>query len=271
MEPGQSNPREIGGDVGGAAMKTISDVVAWLTDAAHWQGSDGVIVRTLQHLELSAIALGIVVVLALPPALWLGHMRKGGFLAVNVSNVGRAVPTFAVLTLLALTSLGIGSSTVVLALVLFGIPPVLTNSYVGVREVDRDIVEAARGMGMTGFQQLRRVELPLAVPLVLNGIRLAAVQIVGTMTIAALVSGPGLGRIIQEGFATQNVPELEAGALLVVVLALLVEGAFAWLQRVVDPVRRAHKRTPVAPPPVQPLLEAASVVGSAPDRSDRVS
>src|SRR5690348_14941447 len=193
--------------------------------------------------------------------MWLGHIRKGGFLAVNVSNIGRAVPTFAVLTLLALTSLGIADRTVVLALVLFGIPPVLTNAYVGVREVDRQTVEAAKGMGMTGLQQLLRVELPLAVPLVLNGVRLAAVQIVGTMTIAALVSGPGLGRIIQEGFATQNKPELEAGALLVVVLALLVEGAFGWLQRVVDPVRRAHKKTPSPTPPAVPLLDAASMVG----------
>jgi osmoprotectant transport system permease protein len=221
-------------------MKLFSDVISWLTQGGHWRGSDGIVVRTVQHVELSAVALLIVVIVALPIALWLGHIRRGGFLAVNVSNVGRAVPTFAVLTLLALTSLGIGNRTVVLALVLFGLPPVLTNAYVGVREVDPEIVEAARGMGMTGLQQLRRVELPLAIPLVLNGIRLAAVQIVATMTIASLVSGPGLGRIIQEGFATQNKPELEGGAVLVVVLALLVEGGFALLQRVLDPVRRAH-------------------------------
>jgi osmoprotectant transport system permease protein len=250
-------------------MSSLRGVIDWLTDGAHWQGSDGVIVRTLQHVELSAIALAIVVAVSLPVALWLGHIKKGGFLAVNLTNVGRAVPTFAVLTLLALTSLGIGNRSVVLALVLFGIPPVLTNAYVGVREVDPQVVEAARGMGMTGLQQLRRVELPLAVPLVLNGVRLAAVQIVATMTIAALVSGPGLGRIIQEGFATQNKPELEAGALLVVVLALLVEGVFAWLQRVVDPVRRAHRGgrggqrgKPVGKAPEPALLDAGSVVGT---------
>jgi osmoprotectant transport system permease protein len=241
-------------------MTTITGVFDWLSDGAHWSGSDGVVVRTIQHVELSAVALVIVVVISLPIAMWLGHIKRGGFLAVNVSNVGRAVPTFAVLTLLALTSLGIGNRTVVLALVLFGIPPVLTNAYVGVREVDQQAVEAARGMGMTGLQQLRRVELPLAIPLVLNGVRLAAVQIVATMTIAALVSGPGLGRIIQEGFATQNKPELEAGALLVVVLALLVEGGFAWLQRVVDPVRRAHRGDESAP--AEPaLVGSASVVG----------
>ena len=247
-------------------VKTISDVYSWLTDGAHWRGSDGVIVRTAQHVELSAIALLIAVAVALPIAMWLGHIRKGGFLAVNVSNIGRAVPTFAVLTLLALTSLGIADRTVVLALVLFGIPPVLTNAYVGVREVDRQTVEAAKGMGMTGLQQLLRVELPLAVPLVLNGIRLAAVQIVATMTIASLVSGPGLGRIIQEGFATQNKPELEAGALLVVVLALVVEGGFAWLQRVVDPVRRAH-RGDRTPPPTEPALIGAASFVSAEDQT----
>jgi len=243
-------------------VSTVAGVVDWLTDSSHWSGSDGVPNRFVQHIGLSAVALAIAVAVALPIALWLGHVKKGGFIAVNVSNVGRAVPTFAVLTLLALTSLGVSDTSVVLALVLFGIPPVLTNAYVGIREVDPQTVEAARGMGMTAFQQLRRVELPLAVPLVVNGIRLAAVQIVATTTIAALVAGPGLGRIIQEGFATQNEPELEAGALLVVVLALVVEGAFAWMQRVVDPVRRATRRTPGASPPEPSLVGAASFVSS---------
>lgn len=248
----------------------VSGVVAWFTDSSHWTGSDGVPNRLAQHLALSAVALGIAVAVALPVALWLGHVRKGGFVAINVTNVGRAVPTFAVLTLLAVTSLGVSHASVVLALVLFGIPPVLTNAYVGVREVDPQTVEAARGMGMTAFQQLRRVELPLAVPLVVNGIRLAAVQIVATTTIASLVAGPGLGRIIVEGFATQNKPELEAGALLVVVLALVVEGLFAWMQRVVDPVRRAMRRTSAAPPPQPSLVGAAGfVAGSGDDVSSR--
>jgi osmoprotectant transport system permease protein len=225
------------------AVNLLRDVFRWLSDSAHWHGSDGIPVRLAQHVELSAVALVIALAIGLPIALWLGHIKKGGFIAINVSNVGRAVPTFAVLTLLALSALGINDTSVVIALVLFGIPPVLTNAYVGIREVDPDTVDAARGMGMTGTQQLFKVELPLAVPLVLNGIRLAAVQIVATTTIASLVAGPGLGRIIQEGFSTQNKPELEAGALLVVVLALVVEGLFAWLQRALDPVRRARNAT----------------------------
>jgi osmoprotectant transport system permease protein len=239
-------------------VNAISGVSHWLTDGAHWRGSDGVPVRVAQHLELSALSLLVVVAVALPVALWLGHIRRGGFLAVNITNVGRAIPTFAVLTLLTLTKLGISDTTVVVSLVLFGLPPALTNAYVGVREVDPEVVEAAKGMGMSGFQQLRRVELPLAMPLVVNGIRLAAVQIVATMTIASLVAGPGLGRIITEGFATQNRPELESGALIVVVLALLVEVSFAWLQRTLDPVRRAHRVTNSSPPPTPELLDAGA-------------
>jgi len=253
-------------------VKTVSDVVDWLSDADHWWGADGIAVRTAQHVELSAIALAIVLAVALPLALWLGHVKKGGFLAINITNVGRAVPTFALLTLLALTSVGIGDQTVILALVLFGIPPVLTSAYVGVREVDQQVVEAARGMGMTGFQQLRRVELPLAVPLVMDGVRLAAVQIVATMTIAALVAGPGLGRIISRGFATQDRPQLVSGALLVVVLALLVEGGLAWLRRVVDPVRRAYRASGDAGElPPGPTLGVADFVGGARDTTDTVS
>jgi osmoprotectant transport system permease protein len=239
-------------------LTPVAALYGWLTTGSHWRGSDGVPVRFLQHVELSAAALIIACAIGLPLALWLGHVKRGGFLAINITNVGRAVPTFALLTILALTSLGVTNKSVVLALVLFAVPPILTNAYVGVRDVDAETVEAARGMGMNGFQQLRRVELPLATPLVMNGVRLAAVQIVATTTIAALVAGPGLGRIINEGFHTENHAELEAGALLVVVLALLVEGLFAWLQRRVDPVRRAHRMTGATPPPQPDLVGAVS-------------
>jgi osmoprotectant transport system permease protein len=236
----------------------MAALYGWFTTGSHWRGSDGIPVRFVQHMEVSAAALIVAVAVGLPLALWLGHIRKGGFLAINITNVGRAVPTFALLTILALTKLGVTDKSVVLALVLFAIPPILTNAYVGIRDVDPETVEAARGMGMSGVQQLRRVELPLAVPLVMNGIRLAAVQIVATTTIAALVAGPGLGRIINEGFHTLNNAELEAGAILVVVLALAVEFTFAWLQRRVDPVRRAHRRTDSTPPPQPDLVEATS-------------
>jgi osmoprotectant transport system permease protein len=220
-------------------MSAFGDVVEWLTDPDNWHGSGGIPMRTWEHLVLAGVSLAVVCALALPLALWLGHIGKGGALAVNVTNIGRAVPVFAVLVLLAIGPLGLGAEATIVALILFGIPPVLTNAYVGMREVDRDTVEAARGMGMTGWQMLRRVELPLAAPLILTGIRLAAVQIVATATLGAFVLGGGLGRFINSGFGRQDQAELVGGAVLVATLALLVEGSFELLQRRLDPVRRA--------------------------------
>jgi osmoprotectant transport system permease protein len=222
-------------------MSAFGDVAAWLTDGAHWHGADGIPTRTAEHLVLSGSALAIVCVLALPLALWLGHIGKGGALAINLTNIGRAVPVFAVLVLLAIGPLGLGARSTVLALVLFGIPPVLTNAYVAVREVDADTVQAARGMGMSGWQVLRHVELPLALPLILTGVRLAAVQIIATATLGAFVLGGGLGRFINAGFGRQDQAELVSGAVLVAGLALLVEGIFEVLQRRLDPVRRAGR------------------------------
>jgi len=222
-------------------MSAFGDVIAWLTDPDNWKGPAGIPVRTWEHLVLSGVSLAVVCALALPLALWLGHIGKGGALAVNVTNIGRAVPVFAVLVLLAIGPLGLGVRATIAALILFGIPPVLTNAYVGMREVDRDTVEAARGMGMTGWQMLRRVEFPLALPLILTGIRLAAVQIIATATLGAFVLGGGLGRFINSGFGRQDQAELVGGAVLVAALALLVEGCFELLQRRLDPRQRVAR------------------------------
>jgi osmoprotectant transport system permease protein len=221
----------------------VSDVVAWFRDGQHWQGPNGVPQRLLEHVGVSAAALGIACLLAIPLALWLGHVRRGGGLAVNVSNVGRAVPTYAVLVLLVLAPdpFGLSTLSILVALVVFAIPPVLTNTYIGVREVDPAAVDAARGMGMSGAQVLAKVELPLAVPLLMDGVRLAAVQVVATATIAALVAGGGLGALITDGFGRQDQAEVVAGAFCVLVLALTVEGAMALLQRRVNPLRRARR------------------------------
>jgi osmoprotectant transport system permease protein len=221
----------------------VSDVVAWFRDGQHWQGPNGVPQRLLEHVGVSAAALGIACLLAIPLALWLGHVRRGGGLAVNVSNVGRAVPTYAVLVLLVLAPdpFGLSTLSILVALVVFAIPPVLTNTYIGVREVDPAAVDAARGMGMSGPQVLAKVELPLAVPLLMDGVRLAAVQVVATATIAALVAGGGLGALITDGFGRQDQAEVVAGALCVLVLALTVEGSMALLQRRVNPLRRAGR------------------------------
>lgn len=170
--------------------------------------------------------------MALPVGLYLGHLGKGGALAVNVSNIGRAVPVFAVLALFMVSPLrNAGYLPTIAALVLFAVPPLLTNAYVGMREVDRAVVEAARGMGMSGVQLFFRVELPLARGLVMTGLRSGAVQVVATATIAAMVGQGGLGRIITAGFNTYNTAQVVAGALLVAALALLVEGALVAAER----------------------------------------
>jgi osmoprotectant transport system permease protein len=236
-------------------MGWLQGVLAWFADPANWQGPSGVPARTIEHIGLSAAALGLACLVALPLALWLGHVGRGGALAINVTNVGRAVPTFAVLVILAIGPLGSTRITAatILALTLFGIPPILTNAYVGIRGADRDAVESARGMGMSGSQVLRRVEVPLAVAMIMTGVRLAAVQIVATATIAALVAGGGLGRIITSGFGRQDQDQIVAGAILVAVLALLVEVLFEWLQRRLDPVWRVTHRTL---PPARDVLAA---------------
>ncbi|MFG2721951.1 ABC transporter permease [Streptomyces sp. NPDC048416] len=213
-------------------MNTLSQAWSWLTSAAHWSGENGIWHRLGEHLWLTALCLVLSCLIALPVALVLGHLGRGGTLAVNISNVGRAVPTFAVLVLLLLTPLGRhGEWPTIIALILFAVPPLLTNAYVGMREVDRDVVRAARGMGMTGRQLLLRVELPLALPLILTGVRIAAVQLVATATLAALAGGGGLGRIITAGFNLASTPQVVAGAVLVAVFALVVEGLFETFQR----------------------------------------
>jgi osmoprotectant transport system permease protein len=213
-------------------VNTLSAAWHWLTDPAHWSGDDGIRHRLLQHLVLTVVCLAVSCALALPVALVLGHLGRGGALAVNISNAGRAVPTFAVLVLLLLTPVGRwGEGPTVVALVLFAVPPLLTNAYVGMREVDRGVVRAARGMGMTGAQMLLRVELPLALPLVMTGVRIAAVQLVATATIAALAGGGGLGRIITAGFNLASTPQVVAGAILVAAFALVVEGVFEAAER----------------------------------------
>ncbi|MFW6203401.1 MAG: ABC transporter permease [Actinomycetota bacterium] len=221
-------------------MELLLDALRWLADGGNWQGSDGVPNRLFEHLWVTVVSMGIACAVAIPVGLWLGHLGRGGTVAINISNAGRAVPTLAILVLLVLGPIGLSVWSTIIALLLFALPPVLTNTYVGMRDVSRDAVEAARGMGMSGRQLLAKVEFPLALPLIMTGIRLAAVQVVATLTIAALVAGPGLGRIITAGFGRQDYPQMVAGALLVAVVALLVEWSLAWLQRRIDPMRLAR-------------------------------
>lgn len=217
-------------------MSLVADTVTWLGDGAHWSGADGVPHRLLVHLGISAAAVGLAAALALPPAVLLGHRRsRWGDLLVGVSNATRALPVLGVLILLAATSLGLSTRSTVLALTLFAIPPLLSNAFLGVRDVDADVVEAARGSGMSGLQVLRGVELPLAMPLIAAGFRTSAVQVVATATLAAYVGGGGLGQFINEGFARGDRAETAAGGVLVALLALLVELLLARVQRSVAP------------------------------------
>lgn len=230
-------------------METFKDALSYLTDGSNWSGEGGLTSQLNQQLLLTVVALLVACAIALPVALWLGHIGKGGAIAINLSNIGRAVPVFAVLGLLSVGFLGsdefgpfgrAGLATLV-SLVLFALPPLVTNTYVGMRELDRDVIEAARGMGLSARRVFTQVELPLAFPMILTGLRQATVQVWATATIAALVAGPGLGNTITSGFAVNDTAKVVAGAILVAVVALILEGLLALAERFFDPMRRAHK------------------------------
>ncbi len=189
--------------------------------------------KTLEHLELSAVALAIALVLALPLGLWLGHRHRGSFLAISVSNVGRALPSL-VLIAVGLSILGFGFWNNVAALVILAIPPILTNAYLGIDGVDRDVVESARGMGLTDRQVLTQVELPLALPLVFAGIRIAAIFVIATATIAAIAGGGGLGEIIVNQ-ASYGLAGVVAASLTVSALALSAAFLLSALRRAMSP------------------------------------
>jgi osmoprotectant transport system permease protein len=230
----------------GAPMNVVSDALVWLNDPLNWQGRTGVPYLTAEHLAVSLVAVALAAVLAWPLAAWLGHTGRGGGFMVVLTNLSRAVPTLALLTVFATTDIGYGNPATVVALAVFAVPPLLANAYVGVRDVDADVIEAARGMGLSGGQVLRRVELPLALPLIAAGLRTAVVQVVATATLAALVGGGGLGVIINLGFGVGDYGQVLAGGVLVAAVAVAVEGVMALLQRTVTPGRdrrRVFRRT----------------------------
>ncbi len=219
-------------------MSLPAEVVDWFTTAEHWRGDFGVPHRLTEHALMSAGALAVALVIGLPLGIWLGHRGRGGALAINLSNIGRAIPSLAILALvqqaIGLSGWpGFGARPALVALVALAVPPLVTNAYVGMRGVDRDVVEAARGMGMTGGELLWRVELPIALPLIMAGVRTAAVQVVATATLAAVTAWGGLGRFIVDGFGQRDNAQIVAGALLVGLLALLTELVLARLQRAI--------------------------------------
>lgn len=223
----------------------------YLTTWSNWTGNGGLLDRLGEQLLLTVTALLVAMLVGLPIALWLGHIGRGGFLAINISNIGRAIPTFALLAVLVtadwpgaaeLGPYGRAGMATLIALGAFALPPLITNAYVAIREVPDEIKEAAIGMGMSGSQRFWRVELPLALPLVMSGVRLALVQVWATATIAALVAGPGVGRIIVDGFARNLYSQGLAAAFVVAVAALILEVFAAAVQRAVNPVPRKPRR-----------------------------
>jgi osmoprotectant transport system permease protein len=213
-------------------MSVVNGVLAWLTDPAQWSGPDGIPVRTLQHLWYSVLATTIAVAIALPIGVFVGHTGRGGLLAVNTTNLGRAIPSLGIIILM-FTLVGFGIIPVLVTLTALAIPPIVTNSYIGVRSVDPEVREAAEGMGMRGRQVLWRVELPVAMPLIMAGVRTSAVQVVATATLAAFVGLGGLGRYLIDGLSQRDLDEVVAGALLVAALSLVTELALGRVQTLV--------------------------------------
>jgi osmoprotectant transport system permease protein len=212
-------------------MSFFSYAWDWLKQPAQWHGSGGIPIRILEQLGYTALSLLSAALIAVPLGILIGHTGRGAVLVVNVANAWRAIPTLGLLVLLAVT-LGFSALAWLIPLVILGVPPILVNTYEGVAGVEPELKDAARGMGMTSWQQVRKVEVPVAAPLIVLGLRTGAIFVVATATIAAYIGLGGLGRYIIDGLATNNYGEVAGGALFVVLLALAVQAVFVgvrWL------------------------------------------
>ncbi len=237
-------------------MELIGEVIAWLTDPAHWTGRSSIPLRMEEHILMSGFSLLVGLAIALPLGLAIGHTGRGAGAVVAITNVGRAVPSVGILGIAftltlplvaALDLRNIGTPAAIIALIALAIPPIVVNAYTGIRDVDPDTVEAARGMGMREKQVLARVEVPLALPVILAGVRTASIQVIATATLGAIISTGGLGRYIVDGFARVDYPMMVSGAILVMVLALTSEALFALAQRrAVSPGLRTDRSDPAA-------------------------
>jgi osmoprotectant transport system permease protein len=232
-------------------MNYFEQGFVWLNDPLNWTNPGGLLDRLGEHLTITAWAVLIGCLIGWPIGIWLGHRGRGGGAVITVANLTLAIPTLALLTILPLTPLGFGQPPVVAALSVFAIPPLLANAYTGLRQIDPETRDAAKGMGLSGGQLLRQVELPLSVPYLAAGLRTAAVQVVATAALAAFVNGGGLGEIISAGFgigmSAGGGGQIVAGGIVVALLALLVEGILATVQRLVTPkpLRSTRRRRPV--------------------------
>ncbi len=223
-------------------MSALGELWAYLTTSGNWTGQGGILTLTWAHVRISVAALTIAAVVAVPPAVVLAHLRRGGAIAVSIVNLGRSLPSFGILALALPLSiqfgLGLGFWPTLVPLVILGIPPIFANSYTGVREVDPGVVESARGMGLLPRQVLLQVELPIAVPLVVTGLRVSAVQIVATATLGALIGFQCLGSLVVQGIAQFDDGKTLTGGLLVALLAVLTELLFSAAERGLTPWQR---------------------------------
>ena len=240
----------------------MTEIVAFLGDPANWTGPAGIPTRLFEHVWISAISIAAATLVALPLGLYIGHTGRGANLAINLANIGRAVPSYAILVMVLPISLtlaptlgydpvlGLTFIPTFTAMVLLSIPPILVNTYAGLRSIDADLVESARGMGMRERQILLGVEVPLAAPVIIGGFRTAVLNVIATATIGAIVSFGGLGRYIIDGRlrGVQGTGELLSGAILVGGLAIVVDLVLAGLQRLAGRrVERATATTARAP------------------------
>jgi osmoprotectant transport system permease protein len=213
-------------------VEQIRLAIEWLTAGAQWRGDDGIPNRFAEHLGYCALSLLIAALIALSLGLLVGHTGRGGFLVVSAANIARAIPTLGLL-LLVVTVTSIGLVPVIVPLIALAVPPILVNTYEGIRGVDGDLKDAAQGMGMTGWRVLTSVEAPVALPLIILGLRTAAIQVVATATIAAYAGIGGLGRYIVDGLSRRDYASVVGGSVLVVGLAIVVQLGFAGLRRVI--------------------------------------
>lgn len=222
----------------------VTDTIAWLTDPAHWGGPNGIPLRLGEHVAISAASLAIAIAIALPIGLYIGHTGRGASLAVNSANLWRALPSLAVIAIVLPITVQIDPQAgfklypTVAAMIVLGVPPILVNTYAGISNVDRDVVEAGRGLGETERQLLTGIELPLAVPLIVAGIRSGAAQIIATATLGAIFGFGGLGRYIVDGiaqFSRGGAAQILAGVVLVAALVIATDRLFAVVQWLLTP------------------------------------
>jgi osmoprotectant transport system permease protein len=240
-------------------MTIIGETIAWFTDPAHWAGPTGIPARVAEHAAISAISLALALAIALPVGLYIGHTRRGAALAVGAANLWRALPSLAVIAIVLPITAAIDPRAgfllypTIAAMVVLAVPPILVNTYTGVTEVEADVVEAARGQGLSGAQLLRGVEVPLAAPVIVSGIRSGAVQVIATATLGAVFGFGALGRYLVDGIAQRDLGQIGGGVVLVVALVIAAELLFSIVERMVTPRALRGRNRDASRPPSAPV------------------